>query len=259
MDELGWHEDDPDPARGIRDGQQPRGNRLGRMTWPGQVAIGVHDPAGRTWLEDAFPPHRVRITQPFYLGIHEVTQDAYERVMGVNPSGCKEPRHPVETVHWNDAVEFCHRLAALPAEKAAGRVYRLPTEAEWEFACRAGTTTPYHFGDDPSQLEEYAWYGGGRLRAGAGAGMGSFLPLPHTRLDRRGPMSGASLTCSAMCRNGATTCTALTTTGKPRLKIRRDRSWGLVVCTGVVHGSSVRVPAGQHPVPVSLRTGASRY
>ena len=58
-------------------------------------------------------------------------------------------------------------------------------------------------------------------------------------------MSGASLTCSAMCRNGATTCTALTTTGKPRLKIRRDRSWGLVVCTGVVHGSSVRVPAGQ--------------
>ena len=158
-----------------------------RTTWPGQVAIGVHDPAGRTWLEDAFPPHRVRITQPFYLGIHEVTQDAYERVMGVNPSGCKEPRHPVETVHWNDAVEFCHRLAALPAEKAAGRVYRLPTEAEWEFACRAGTTTPYHFGDDPSQLEEYAWYGGGRLRAGAGAGMGVVPPVTTHPVGQKRP------------------------------------------------------------------------
>ena len=106
------------------------------------------------------------------LAIHEVTQDAYQaQVMGVNPSGCKERRHPVETVSWNDAVEFCHRLSALPEEKAAARVYRLPTEAEWEFACRAGTTTPYYFGDDPSKAEEYAWYDGGRLRVGPGMGV----------------------------------------------------------------------------------------
>ena len=79
--------------------------------------------------------------------------------------------HPVETVSWNDAVDFCHRLSALPEETAAARVYRLPTEAEWEFACRAGTTTPYYFGDDPSKTGEYAWYDGGKLRAGPGMGV----------------------------------------------------------------------------------------
>ena len=103
--------------------------------------------------------HRVRITKPFYLGVTEVTQEQYERVMGANPSkfsrsgeyservsGQETSRFPVETVSWEDAVEFCRKLSALSAEQSAGRVYRLPTEAEWEFACRAGTMTPYHFG-----------------------------------------------------------------------------------------------------------------
>jgi len=63
-------------------------------------------------------------------------------------------------VSWNDAVEFCRRLSKLPEEKAAGHVYRLPTEAEWEYACRAGTTTEYSFGDFESQLGEYAWFNG---------------------------------------------------------------------------------------------------
>lgn len=158
-----------------------------RTTWPGQVERGVHDPTGRFWLEDALPPHRVRITQPFYLSIHEVTQDAYESVMGVNPSLCQEPRHPVETVSWHEAVDFCHRLSALPEETSAGRVYRLPTEAEWEFACRAGTTTPYHFGDDPSTLEEYAWYGGGWFLAGAGAGMSVVPPVTTHPVGQKRP------------------------------------------------------------------------
>jgi len=103
-------------------------------------------------------PHQVTLTQPFYLGIYEVTQEQYERVMGENPSYFKGPKNPVERVSWEDAVEFCRKLSALPEEKAAGRVYRLPTEAEWEYACRAGTTTEYSFGDEESQLGDYAWY-----------------------------------------------------------------------------------------------------
>src|SRR5205807_7859539 len=94
----------------------------------------------------------VTLTRPFFLGRFPVTQWQYQRVMGVNLSfffGGERgggPEHPVEMVNWEDAVEFCRRLSALPAEKAAGRVYRLPTEAEWEYACRAGTTTPFSFG-----------------------------------------------------------------------------------------------------------------
>lgn len=104
--------------------------------------------------------HRVRISKPFHMGVYEVTQEQYERVMGKNPSahsatgsqkdrveGLDTRRFPVDLVSWNDAVEFCRRLSELPEEKAAGRKYRLPTEAEWEYACRAGTQTPFHFGN----------------------------------------------------------------------------------------------------------------
>ena len=99
------------------------------------------------------PQHQVRITKPFYLGVNEVTQEQYERVMGNNPSYFKgDPQRPVETVAWDDAVEFCRMLT-----KKEGVTYRLPTEAEWEYACRAGTTTRYSFGDDPKNMSDYAW------------------------------------------------------------------------------------------------------
>jgi len=104
--------------------------------------------------------HRVSITKPFYLGVTEVTQEQYQKVMGKNPSKFKGPQNPVENVSWRDAVEFCGKLSAMPAEKAAGHVYRLPTEAEWEYACRAGTTTAYSFGDDASRLGDYGWFDG---------------------------------------------------------------------------------------------------
>ena len=102
--------------------------------------------------------HQVKITKPFHLGAFEVTQSQYERVMGTNPSYFKGANNPVGVVSWNDAVEFCRKLSALPEEKAAGREYRLPTEAEWEYACRAGTKTAYSFGDDSSQLGDFGWY-----------------------------------------------------------------------------------------------------
>ena len=92
--------------------------------------------------------HEVTLTQGFRMGVHEVTQAQYEQVMGQNPSHFKGNTLPVETVSYNDALEFCQKLSDLPAEKAAGRKYRLPTEAEWEYSCRAGTSTPFHFGNE---------------------------------------------------------------------------------------------------------------
>ena len=91
-------------------------------------------------------------SRPFYLGLFPVTQSQFETVMAHNPSRFRGaagggPDHPVESVSWDDAVAFCGRLSALPGEQQAGRVYRLPSEAEWEYACRAGTTTPFSFGD----------------------------------------------------------------------------------------------------------------
>jgi formylglycine-generating enzyme len=94
--------------------------------------------------------HQVTLTNGFYLGKYEVTQAQWERVMGNNPSEFKGADHPVEKVSWNDAVEFCKKLTEM--EKKAGRVpqgmsYQLPTEAQWEYACRAGTSTMYSWGD----------------------------------------------------------------------------------------------------------------
>jgi formylglycine-generating enzyme required for sulfatase activity len=115
-------------------------------------------PAGEFQMGASYSNRRVALTKPFCLGVHPVTQEQYERVMGKNPSYFKGSQNPVENVSWKEAVEFCRRLSELPEEKAAGRVYRLPTEAEWEYACRAGTTTDYSFGNDESDLGEYAWY-----------------------------------------------------------------------------------------------------
>lgn len=91
--------------------------------------------------------HPVRITRPYYLGMFQVTQCEYATVMGENPSVFHGKNRPVEHVTWKDAVKFCRRLSQLSEEKAAGRAYRLPTEAEWEYACRAGTDTAFSVGD----------------------------------------------------------------------------------------------------------------
>lgn len=138
--------------------------------------------------EDETPQHRVRITRPFYLGTHEVTQAQFEGLMQTNPSSFSrtgllkgEPpeidaaKLPVDNVTWFAAVEFCQRLSNLPEEKAAGRVYRLPTEAEWEYACRAGTTTIFNFGDSASSQQ--ANFNGKHPFGGAEAG--PFLNRTH--------------------------------------------------------------------------------
>ena len=106
---------------------------------------------------DEGPQHQVRITKPFYMGIHEVTQGGTARNEGENPSYIKGPQQPVEWLNWEKTARFCDVLSALPTEKALGRTYGLPTEAQWEYACRAGTAERYNFGDEVSKLGEYAW------------------------------------------------------------------------------------------------------
>jgi formylglycine-generating enzyme required for sulfatase activity len=97
------------------------------------------------WSKDE-TQHEVTISQNFYMGATEVTQAQWQKVMGSKPSFFKGDELPVEQISWDEAVDFCKRLSEMPEEKKAGRKYRLPTEAEWEYACRAGTTTPFHFG-----------------------------------------------------------------------------------------------------------------
>ena len=100
-------------------------------------------PANEPERSDDETQHRVTLTKGFYLGVHQVTQAQWQAVMGNNPSHFKgDSNLPVENVSWDDCVAFCEALG-----KKDGKTYRLPTEAEWEYACRAGTTTPFHFGD----------------------------------------------------------------------------------------------------------------
>jgi len=109
------------------------------------------------WFELEKPPRVVKISQPFYLQKTEVSQGQWKKVVGNNPSDFKQCGDdcPVEKLSWYDAKEFIKRLNTMEGTDK----YRLPSEAEWEYACRAGTTTEYSFGDDSSKLGEYAWYG----------------------------------------------------------------------------------------------------
>ncbi len=104
---------------------------------------------------DEMPAHRVNITAPFYLGRFEVTQAQWEKVMHANPSHFQDPQRPVENVSWED----CQRFVAALRDKL-GRGFALPTEAQWEYACRAGTTTEFSFGADETALADHAWFSG---------------------------------------------------------------------------------------------------
>jgi formylglycine-generating enzyme required for sulfatase activity len=124
-----------------------------------QVAVEmVSLPAGEFTMgsderDNEKPPHQVKVSS-FAIGKYPITQEQYQEVMGKNPSHFKNnPQNPVENVSWDDAQAFCQKLSQL-----TGKNYRLPTEAEWEYACRAETTTQFYFGDDKNQLRDYAWY-----------------------------------------------------------------------------------------------------
>jgi formylglycine-generating enzyme required for sulfatase activity len=104
------------------------------------------------------PPSRpARVTRPFHIGIYEVTNGQWNAVMGDARGDPREAAHPVEAFGLPEAMRFCRTLSELPEERKAGRVYRLPSEHEWEHACRAGTTTAWSCGDDEAVLVDHAW------------------------------------------------------------------------------------------------------
>jgi len=114
------------------------------------------------------PPHPVTVGA-FWMDRYLVTQEQYQALMGSNPSRWKGPRNPVEQVRWWDAVKFCNQRSVAEGFRPCydlqtfqcdfqANGYRLPTDAEWEFACRAGTTTAYFFGDQPARLGDYGWF-----------------------------------------------------------------------------------------------------
>jgi formylglycine-generating enzyme required for sulfatase activity len=118
--------------------------------------------------EHESPLHEVRITKPFYISVVPVTQAQYEAVKGKNPSKFNRargggPDHPVESVTWDQAVRFAERLERLPDEEVHRRHYRLPTEAEWEYACRAGTTSPFNTGEKLTAKDGVFAGGGGKF------------------------------------------------------------------------------------------------
>ncbi len=118
----------------------------------GELRMGSED---KNAYDDEKPVHTVRLTRAFYLGKYEVTQGQWQEVMGSNPSlSTGDANRPVEQVSWDDVQAFLQRLNA----REGGTPYRLPTEAEWEYAARAGSTTAYSFGTDAQQLGAYAWH-----------------------------------------------------------------------------------------------------
>jgi len=126
---------------------------------PGQFVMG--SPPGEEWHRDDEIRHSVKLTNAFYMGAAEVTQGQWKALMGENPSFFTGDALPVDTVTWQQAVEFCRKLS-----EKEGALYRLPTEAEWEYACRAGTTTPFHTGNtistDRANYDGNYTYGDGK-------------------------------------------------------------------------------------------------
>ncbi len=121
---------------------------------PGRFLMGT--PFAADVSEDEMPQHEVVISQPFYMGRYEVSQGEWEAVMRNNPSEFKGADRPVDSVSWEEVQTFLAKLN----ERAGATLYRLPTEAEWEYAARAGSTTSRYWGDDSAAMERHAWFAG---------------------------------------------------------------------------------------------------
>ncbi|WP_333193518.1 MULTISPECIES: formylglycine-generating enzyme family protein [unclassified Microcoleus] len=171
------------------------------------------------------PQHQV-IVPAFYAGKYPITQAQCQAVMGNNPSGFKGKKRPVETVSWDDAVEFCGKLS-----QKTGKKYRLLSEAEWEYACRAGTTTPFHFGETITQ--ELVNCDGRLSYANAPQGLprrettdvGSFPPNAFGLYDMHGNVSEWCSDRVHSNYNGAPTDGSSWETGTDNNRVQRGGCW----------------------------------
>jgi formylglycine-generating enzyme required for sulfatase activity len=126
--------------------------------FPADFIMGSSDPKAPA---SERPAHKVTFKRPFAVAKYEVTQELYWVVMGSNPAKWQGPRNSVEMVSWDDANEFCRKVTLELRERKLlkdNEVIRLPSEAEWEYACRAGSKAAYSFGDKVDELKDYAWY-----------------------------------------------------------------------------------------------------
>jgi prepilin-type processing-associated H-X9-DG protein len=181
--------------------QLPVSNSVGMdfvLIAAGEFTMGLPDTGAGSDPPDGWPAHRVRITRPFLLGTHEITHGEYSRVMRQSdvdgtrqgpvveqPPAGPDERLPIAGVTWNDAAEFCRRLSDLPDERSAGRWYRLPTEAEWEYACRNGKSEPYRW-QEQRRPDDRSGEAAGILPALAIKPVGSYPPNRFGLFDMRG-------------------------------------------------------------------------
>ncbi len=194
----------PAPARAQEAGLDALLNRFvgefvritpGQDTFPAKFVRG-----DQTGPEEERPAQEITLSKPFSIAKYEMPQNLYEAVMGTNPSRWKGPRNSVEMMSWHDANACCQKLTKLLQERkliAVDEEIRLPTETEWEYACRAGTKTRYGFGDDirrtddPPQknsiLDEYGWYTGNA--AGNDPPVGALKPNAWGLYDMHGYLS----------------------------------------------------------------------
>lgn len=159
-----------------------------RLIPPGDFQMGSERPPRPDKKMETF--HSVRLSEPFYMSVYEVTQDSYSAITRRNPSMFQGVERPVDSIDFGDAVEFCKLLTDLSPEMEEHRRYRLPSEAEWEFSCRAGTTTEFHFGNTLSteQANVSAPFGGA-IPAAVAEGttkVGSYVPNPFGLYDMHG-------------------------------------------------------------------------
>ena len=213
-----------------------------KLVWipPGSFVMG--SPADEKDRREDESQVQVTFSRGFWLGQHEVTQSEWPRVMRTTPwngeLSVKEGNDfPATFVNWDDAMKFCARLTAI--EQAAGRLpknwkYTLPTEAQWEYACRAGTTTRYSFGPGDSALPDYGWFDK-TPRAPSKAvtakreeeGSSPRASDTPTKSPRRKPIRGGSMTCTATPSSGVATATRKTcrAAATPRCRRRGSFAW----------------------------------
>lgn len=170
------------------------------------------------------PQHRVTV-QPFYMSKHPITQGQYQEVVGENPSHFKGANRPVENVTWHDATEFCQRLS-----QKTGKSYRLPSESQWEYACRAGTTTPFYFGETITpDLANYDGHFGYSPKPNQKetTDVGSFSPNTFGLYDMHGNVwEWCQDVWHSSYKNAPADGSAWESGGEPSYRMARGGSWG---------------------------------